>query len=88
MTAISWERPGIRVLQGQGPNGVQCWINWHMNEVVLGDGLSGPPILGGEYTAYIDGDRVGGAFGSLSEAQTELEKALGGPAVTSASSGG
>ena len=76
MGTISWNRPGIRVVQGLGPNGVQCWVNWHIKEVPLGAGLDGPPLLGGEYTAYINGERVEGVFGTLTEAEAELERAI------------
>lgn len=85
MATIPWERLGIRVLQGEAPGGVKCWINWHINEVPLGSGLTGPPLLGGEYIAYMDGERVGGVFSSLREARHELERAVEAPAATGAS---
>ena len=75
MAAIHWERPGIRVLQGKSKNGADCWINWHFKEIPLGTGLNGPPVVGGEYTAYMDGNRIGDVFRSVADAEAELEKA-------------
>ena len=65
MATISWERPGVRVVQGVGKSGTLLWINWHFKEIRLGTGLNGPPVVGGEYTAYMDGKRVGDVFHSL-----------------------
>ena len=75
MAAIPWERVGIRVVQGVGKSGAQCWVNWHFKEIALGEGLNGPPVVGGEYTAYMDGKRVGDVFRSAADAEAELEKA-------------
>ncbi len=74
MPEIVWERPGIRVVQGFGKNGAECWVNWHFKEIPLGEGLNGPPLVGVEYTAYRNGERVGGVFQSLADAEAELEK--------------
>ena len=74
MAEILWERPGIRIVQGVSKSGAECWVNWHFAEIPLGEGLNGPPIVGGEYTAYRNGERVGGVFRSLADAEAELEK--------------
>ncbi|MDE2715832.1 MAG: hypothetical protein OXI33_02310 [Chloroflexota bacterium] len=75
MAEIQWERPGVRVVEGVSKSGAQCWINWHFKEIALGVGLDGPPVVGGEYTAYRDGERVGDVFQSVADAKSELEKA-------------
>ena len=75
MAKISWERPGIRVVEGVGKSGTDLWISWHFKEIPLGTGLNGPPVIGGEYTAYMAGKRVGDVFHSLKAAEAELEKA-------------
>ena len=62
-------------MQGVGKSGTQFWINWHFKEIPLGTELNGPPVGGGEYTAYMDGKRVGDVFHSLTDAEAELEKA-------------
>ena len=75
MATIPWERLGVRVVQGVGKSGAQFWVNWHFKEIALGEGLNGPPVVGGEYTAYMDGKRVGSVFSSVADAEAELEKA-------------
>ena len=74
MADISWVRPGVRVVEGESKSGARFWVNWHFKEIPLGAGLNGPPIVGGEYTAYRDGERVGDVFSSLADAQAELAK--------------
>ena len=71
---ISWERPGIPVLQGKGENGSDYRVEWHFKEVPLGKSLDGSKsLVGGEFAAFKDDSRIG-VYESYSDAVDALEQ--------------